>query len=168
MDVLAPLRQLSAWFSRQSRTVKDLIVIGFVVLPIFVAAVWYDAFDRFLQLTNQPQSDAFDWLVILVVCLGLAAKVYAIRRVIDLRREVGLRRKAETEAHQMARHDVLTGLPTAAGSRFERRSNSRRDCALPSSTSTPIGQIAPTIYSRHDPASRIAGGDGQHSRRFAA
>jgi diguanylate cyclase (GGDEF)-like protein len=111
MDVLAPLRQLSAWFSRQSRTVKDLIVIGFVVLPIFVAAVWYDAFDRFLQLTNQPQSDAFDWLVVLVVCLGLAAKVYAIRRVIDLRREVGLRRKAETEAHKMARHDVLTGLP---------------------------------------------------------
>ena len=52
MDVLAPLRQLSAWFSRQSRTVKDLIVIGFVVLPIFVAAVWYDAFDRFLQLTK--------------------------------------------------------------------------------------------------------------------
>src|SRR5687767_6090795 len=111
MDLSAPLRQLSAWFTRQSRTVKDLIVIGFVVLPIFVAAVWYKAFDRFLQLTNQPQSDAFDWLVILVVCLGLAAKVYAIRRVIDLRREVGLRRKAETEAHQMARHEVLTGLP---------------------------------------------------------
>jgi diguanylate cyclase (GGDEF)-like protein len=111
MDVLPPLRQLSAWFSRQSRTVKDLIVIGLVVLPIFVAAVWYDAFDRFLRLTNQPQSDALDWLVVLVVCLGLAAKVYSIRRVIDLRREVGLRRHAETEAHQMARHDVLTGLP---------------------------------------------------------
>jgi diguanylate cyclase (GGDEF)-like protein len=52
-----------------------------------------------------------DWLVILIVCLGIAAKIYSIRRVVDLHREVALRRKAEAEAHQLARHDVLTGLP---------------------------------------------------------
>jgi len=77
----------------------------------YFGAVWYDALDRFLELTNQPQSDATDWLVILIVCLGIAAKIYSIRRVVDLHREVALRRKAEAEAHQLARHDLLTGLP---------------------------------------------------------
>jgi GGDEF domain-containing protein len=49
--------------------------------------------------------------VILFVFLGIAAKIYSVRRTIDLRHEVVRRRKAETEAYQLARHDVLTGLP---------------------------------------------------------
>lgn len=111
MDVLAPFRRLVAWYARQSRFVRDAIVIGLIGVPVYFGAVWYDAFDRFLQLTNQPQSDALDWLVILIVFLGIAAKIYSIRRVVDLHREVALRRKAEAEAHQLARIDVLTGLP---------------------------------------------------------
>ena len=111
MDVLAPFRRLVAWYARQSRFARDAIVIGLIGVPVYLGAVWYDALDRFLELTNQPQSDATDWLVILIVCLGIAAKIYSIRRVVDLHREVALRRKAEAEAHQLARHDVLTGLP---------------------------------------------------------
>jgi diguanylate cyclase (GGDEF)-like protein len=63
------------------------------------------------RIHNEPQSDAIDWLVILFVFLGIAAKIYSVRRAIDLRHEVVRRRKAETEAYQLARHDVLTGLP---------------------------------------------------------
>ena len=111
MDVLAPFRGLIAWYARQSRVAKDLIVIGLIGVPVYFAAVWYDALDRFLQLTMQPQSDALDWLVILIVFLGIAAKIFSIRRVIDLHGEVILRRKTEAEAHQLARLDVLTGLP---------------------------------------------------------
>lgn len=111
MDVFAPFRRLVAWFARQSRVAKDLIVIGLIGVPVYLAAVWYDALDRFLQLTIQPQSDAVDWLVILIVFLGIAAKIFSIRRVIDLHREVVLRRSAEAEAHQLARLDMLTGLP---------------------------------------------------------
>ncbi|MGH6833395.1 MAG: putative bifunctional diguanylate cyclase/phosphodiesterase [Methyloceanibacter sp.] len=111
MDVLAPFRRLAAWFTRQSRFARDAIVIGLIGLPVYLGAVWYDALDRFLQLTNQPQDDALDWLVILIVFLGIAAKIYSIRRVVDLHREVALRRKAEADAHQLARVDVLTGLP---------------------------------------------------------
>ena len=80
-------------------------------MPLYLLAVWYDALDRFLVYTNEPQSDAIDWLVILFVFLGVAAKIYSVRRTIDLQREVVARRKAQAEAHQMARHDVLTGLP---------------------------------------------------------
>jgi diguanylate cyclase (GGDEF)-like protein len=111
MDVLTPFRKLAAWYSRQGRVTGDLIVIGVVGLPFYLLAVWYDALDKFLEFTNEPQSDAIDWLVILFVFLGIAAKIFSVRRVVDLRREVVHRRKAETEAYQLARHDVLTGLP---------------------------------------------------------
>ena len=102
---------LRSWYARQSRMVRDLIVMGAIGFPLYLLAVWYDALDLFLVYTNEPQSDAIDWLVILFVFLGVAAKIYSVRRTIDLQREVVARRKAQAEAHQMARHDVLTGLP---------------------------------------------------------
>jgi diguanylate cyclase (GGDEF)-like protein len=91
--------------------VRDLIIIGAIGLPLYLLAVWWDALDKFLVFTGEPQSDAVDWLVILFVFLGVAAKIYSVRRTVDLRREVVARRKAQAEAHQMARLDVLTGLP---------------------------------------------------------
>jgi diguanylate cyclase (GGDEF)-like protein len=111
MGAFTPFRGLYAWYARQTRVLRDAIVIGLVGLPVCLLALWFDAFDKFLELTNQPQSDAIDWLVVLIVFLGIAAKLFSVRRVIDLRREVTKRRKAETEAYQLARHDVLTGLP---------------------------------------------------------
>ena len=111
MKMSQRLRSLRAWYARQSRMVRDLIVMGAVGLPLYLLAVWWDALDKFLVFTDEPQSDAIDWLVILFVFFGVAAKIYSVRRTVDLRREVVARRKAQAEAHQMARHDVLTGLP---------------------------------------------------------
>ena len=91
--------------------VKDLIVIGLIGLPIYLAAISFDLFDKLLDYTGQPDSDAFDWLILLVIFLGIAAKIYSARRVVDLRHEVALRRKTEAEAYRIARIDVLTGLP---------------------------------------------------------
>ena len=111
MDIPAPFHRLIAWFKRQSRITRDLVVMGAVGLPLYLLAVWYDAFDKFLALTHEPESDAIDWLIILFVFLGIAAKIFSVRRVADLHREVRERRIAEEAAHQLARHDVLTGLP---------------------------------------------------------
>ena len=111
MKIIQQLRKLGSWYARQSRTVRDQIVMGAIGFPLYLLAVWYDTLDLFLVYTNEPQSDAIDWLVILFVFLGVAAKIYSVRRTIDLQREVVARRKAQAEAHQMARHDVLTGLP---------------------------------------------------------
>jgi len=111
MDAPAPFKALSAWYTRQSRITKDLVLIGAIGLPVYFVARWYDALDKFLALTGQPESDATDWLIVLVVFLGIAAKMFSVRRVIDLRREVARRRQTEAEAYQMARIDVLTGLP---------------------------------------------------------
>ena len=106
-----PIQSCIDWYARQSRVVRDLIVMGAIGLPIYGIAVWYDALDKFIELTNEPQNDKIDWLVLLVVFLGFAAKIYAVRRTIDLQLEVAERRKAQAEAYQLARHDVLTGLP---------------------------------------------------------
>ncbi len=104
-------RRLKAWFGRQSRITRDLVVMGVIGFPIYLLAVWYDAFDKFLALTHEPESDAIDWLIILFVFLGIAAKIFSVRRVADLHREVAERRKSEVEAYELARRDVLTGLP---------------------------------------------------------
>ncbi len=111
MDLSAPFRRLWAWFRQQNRVARDLIVTGVVGLPLYLLAVWFDALDKFLAFTNEPQSDAIDWLIILIVFLGIAAKIFSARRVVDLHREVAERRKSEVEAYKLARHDVLTGLP---------------------------------------------------------
>lgn len=111
MTSIRPIKRFTAWYARQSRTVRDLIAIGAIGLPIYLLALWYDTLDKFIEIANEPQNDKIDWLVLLIIFLGIGAKVYSVRRTIDLRREVIARRKAQAEAHQMARHDVLTGLP---------------------------------------------------------
>lgn len=152
MQVLASLRRPFDWYARQNRIVKDLILIFLLGLPVYLAAIWYDLFDKFLQVTGQPESDTLDWLVLLFVVLGIAAKIFSARRVVDLREEVALRRKAEGEAYHMARHDVLTGLPNRRWfiEDFQRSSGGLKNgeaCALlvvdldnfRSTTSTAIG-----------------------------
>jgi predicted signal transduction protein with EAL and GGDEF domain len=85
--------------------------MGTIMLPLYVVAVWWDAFDKFLTFTDEPESDAIDWLIILFVFLAVGAKIYSVRRTVDLHREVRRRRKAERDAYELARQDVLTGLP---------------------------------------------------------
>jgi len=105
------IHPLAAWFARQSRATIDLIALVLLTLPVYFLALRFDALDRYLQLTSQHNNHSLDWLIVLVVILGVAATFFSLRRVIDLRREVARRRAAEGEAHRLARHDVLTGLP---------------------------------------------------------
>ncbi len=120
---------------RLSRATRDLVVLGAIGLPLYLLAVWYDTFDKFLALTNEPDSDAIDWLIILFVFLGIAAKIVSVRRTIDLHHEVKRRRTAEQAAHELARQDVLTGLPNRRWfieefDRWNCRSHGSEACAL--------------------------------------
>jgi hypothetical protein len=56
MHFSAPIRRLSGWFWQQSRIKRDLTVMGAIGLPIYLLAVWYDAFDRFIALTHEPEA----------------------------------------------------------------------------------------------------------------
>ena len=111
MTLPQPLNDLSAWYARQSRVMRDLIIIGVVGFPIYLLAMWYEVLHLVLELTSEHKNHELDWLIVLIFCLGIGAMVFSIRRVIDLRREVAARRQTEAGAHQLARHDVLTGLP---------------------------------------------------------
>ena len=42
MKIIQPLRNLGPWYARQSRTVRDLIVMGAIGFPLYLLAVWYD------------------------------------------------------------------------------------------------------------------------------
>jgi predicted signal transduction protein with EAL and GGDEF domain len=169
MDVLAPSRRLAAWYSRQSRVTGDLIVMGLAGLPIYLLAVWYDALDKFLEFTNEPQSDAIDWLVILFVFLGIAAKIYSVRRTIDLRHEVVRRRKAETEAYQLARYDVLTGLPNR---RWFIEDFDKWSCELPAGEACAPARRRPRQFQadqrRLRPQARRRGAPGHRQASHAA
>ena len=111
MTISKPLHSLVAWYERQNRATTDLIVIAVVGLPVYFLALWYEVLHLVLELTSEHKNHELDWLIVLIFCLGIAAMVFSIRRVVDLRREVAERRKAEAEAYQLARLDVLTGLP---------------------------------------------------------
>ena len=111
MTISKPLHSLAAWYARQSRVMRDLMIIALVGLPIYLLAMWYEVLHLVLELTSEHKNHELDWLIVLVFCLGIGAMVFSVRRVIDLHREVAERRKAEAEAYKLARLDVLTGLP---------------------------------------------------------
>ena len=62
------MQVLADWYARQDLFVRDMIVTALIGLPIYGIAVWYDALDKFIELTNEPQNDKIDWLVLLVPC----------------------------------------------------------------------------------------------------
>jgi diguanylate cyclase (GGDEF)-like protein len=90
---------------------QDLIITALIGVPLYALAMWYEVLHWLFQFTSAHHNHELDWLIVLIFCLGIAAMVFSVRRMIDLRREVKHRRSAEAEAHRLARLDVLTGLP---------------------------------------------------------
>jgi diguanylate cyclase (GGDEF)-like protein len=104
-------RKVGAWYRRRTGAQRDLLVIGLVAIPIYVALVATDAFDGVYHWSRQHEAWQLDEIIALGFCLGIAAIIFGWRRITDLRGEMKRRGAAEQEAHRAARHDVLTGLP---------------------------------------------------------
>ncbi len=102
---------LVTWYQGKTRTYIDLLIISAAAIPLYLLLVKYDAFDRVDEWTSRYEAYEIDELFSLGFCLGLAAAVFAWRRLTDLRKENVERQAAERESHRLARHDVLTGLP---------------------------------------------------------
>jgi len=81
------------------------------MIPLFLYLLEIDAFDLVYQWSRGHEDYEIDELFALGFCLGLMAVIYSWRRLADLRKEMAQRKAAESEAHRLARHDVLTGLP---------------------------------------------------------
>ena len=109
-----PLRlshvSFTTWFDwRRPRNRDAIVLLGYTALAVVIAQT-YDIHSRFRQFGMSHR----DWdddiiFVAFAVCVGLL--VYGFRRYQDLSCEIKARIGAELEAHNLARHDPLTGLP---------------------------------------------------------
>lgn len=102
---------LKYWLKGMPRAQRDLIVILALAAPVFVLLIWLDAFDAFFTYSRSHEDYEIDEIVSFLFFFGIAAVVFSVRRILDLRSEIRQRRAAEDEAHRLARHDPLTGLP---------------------------------------------------------
>jgi len=104
-------RRAAAWYRGRSRAQRDLLVILAFALPLYAFIRTVDVVDQHYGRTFHTLFWEFEEVVVLLFCLGLAFMVFAWRRLSDLKSEIAQRQDAEREAHRLARHDVLTGLP---------------------------------------------------------
>ncbi len=111
LNGLSPWKRVQLWLWSRTRAQRDLLVIGSLVIPVYGILLITDAADKLHAWSDHHEAYEVDELIALLFCLGLAAIIFSARRLSDLRKEIGQRRAAENEAHQFARHDVLTGLP---------------------------------------------------------
>ena len=96
--------------------VDDLIVIVsvvvfFIALDIFAGLDIGEMFLAMAQFVRQYDYLGLDDVFGLYVFVSIGVIIFSLHRMQDLAREVRARRAAEQIAHNLARHDPLTGLP---------------------------------------------------------
>ena len=111
-----PARTIQSWLKYLRRPLqrlelrkrhqRDIVVLLIAALAFYVAALTTDVIGHF-----HGAHEFLDPLLLALATAGIAAAVYAYRRVYDINREVEWRRQAQEQAHNFARHDPLTGLP---------------------------------------------------------
>ncbi|MEI2386508.1 EAL domain-containing protein [Breoghania sp. JC706] len=94
-----------------SRAKRDAVVICAISLPLLLLAAYVDLFELLFSYTRRHEAWQLDEILSAGFVVGLAAVIYAARRVADLRTEVRLRRAAESAVVRLTLHDTLTGLP---------------------------------------------------------
>jgi len=95
---------------RRPETRDAVVLLGAAVLA-YVVAHSYDLAPKLFQLGIDYAEWELDDIIFVVFVMSIAMMIYAFRRYRDLSKEIGYRIGAELEAHKLARHDPLTGLP---------------------------------------------------------
>ena len=100
----------SRTFLSRSARIEGLIIFGFfgALLTISIAV---EGFERLVRFSESHESWELDEILTTLMAMSLAFAIYAVRRMIELRREFRRRIAAEKEASALAFHDPLTGLP---------------------------------------------------------
>lgn len=89
----------------------DVVFSVLLLGPMGFVVVYLDMLDNFYAFSEMHPTWQLGRIVSAIFFLGLGGLVFSVRRLWDLRREILRRRSAEDEAHRLARHDALTGLP---------------------------------------------------------
>lgn len=90
---------------------RDVLLSAALLAPAAVAAVYFNVFDLLYAHTRGYEHFQLDEIASVVLLLGLAAFLFAIRRVAQVQREIRKRRLSEMKARRLAGEDPLTGLP---------------------------------------------------------
>jgi diguanylate cyclase (GGDEF)-like protein len=93
------------------REIRDSVVIFGIFAAVWACTHWFDLAPRFFQFGTNHADWEVDDLTFVFCVMSIVLVIYSFRRIKDLSREVKARVVAETEAHRLARHDPLTGLP---------------------------------------------------------
>jgi diguanylate cyclase (GGDEF)-like protein len=96
------------WRRQEIRDGAFILALGVVA---YACARLFSLGPKLFQFGIDNARWDIDDLIFVVFLMSLAFAAYSYRRVKDLSREMEARRKAEMEAHKLARHDPLTGLP---------------------------------------------------------
>jgi diguanylate cyclase (GGDEF)-like protein len=99
--------------ARVFRLVSSPAVVFGTAATMLGAMVWVDAdvLAAICRVDAAHDEWHVDEIVTTLCTMSLAWLLLALRRTMDLRREIGRRRDAESQANTLARHDALTGLP---------------------------------------------------------
>ena len=113
MGVFSTVRRLHRLLCQalRSPTVCDAIVAGLAAAAVFMVAMATDAVEWFFEVSRDYEDYELDEILAAFVAVGVGSLFYAVRRVLDLRREVARSVAAEREVARLALHDGLTGLP---------------------------------------------------------
>lgn len=97
--------------ARRRRDVRDTVILVGILTALIAL---FDTGKIFLQVADFLDANQ-DWfaddIFALSFLLSIGLVIFSVRRLQDLSREVKARSAAEDEAHKLARHDALTGLP---------------------------------------------------------
>ena len=91
--------------------INDLVILCIFIVVSFTLAVQFELFEAFFELSRDYEEWELDELFTLTMLLGAGLLLFSVRRIVELKREIRQRQQAEESAHQLARHDALTGLP---------------------------------------------------------
>jgi diguanylate cyclase (GGDEF)-like protein len=116
--VRAPMRHSGQLVARTMRHVAslrpatlDAIIISIVGGIISSVEWYYNLAPRLFQFGMDYQEWEVDNLIFVVFALSIGFAIFSYRRVRELAVEMKARRRAESDARKLSRHDPLTGLP---------------------------------------------------------
>lgn len=103
--------------TRQSTSKINLRLLPEVVLTLLVfggltfTLASFDAFEKLYDVSRAYEDYELDEVIAALMALPAILLVFSIRRLRDLKREIGRRKSAESDLHHQSRTDALTGLP---------------------------------------------------------
>tara|TARA_B100000678_G_scaffold73806_1_gene60657 strand:- start:668 stop:2254 length:1587 start_codon:yes stop_codon:yes gene_type:complete len=105
------MKELAAkTYLSRSALVEALAIFGFFAVLLALSIV-LDGFEHISEFSESHESWQLDEILTVLMIMPIALAFYAVRRLIELRREFRRRIAAEKEASSLAFHDPLTGLP---------------------------------------------------------